>query len=283
MIGDNADAVQVAPLNVFPIQQIIFRYQINTAGNIRFQPKYVYLGDALLKPEPFAAGSLLYLRSMLPLKEDAIYPERQLFSFSSAPASLAADVRIAAEVSPILAESFAVPIMPLSRTGEVNWAAECWPRVRDLVPGGWTVIVSQEMHKEVERFKHHGPNCTHWKNFQFIRYAFVRVCRQRILVDQPPLTPPGPEELEVVGLKEFLGATAPEVDPAVVDRHLRDVAEELAALWCQAPRPPGRETVSMLPQADAADLLVDFLEDARKVKKRLCVAMKGKPRKRVPS
>jgi hypothetical protein len=63
------------------------------------------------------------------------------------------------------------------------------------------------------------------------------------------------------------------VDPAVVDRHLHVVAEEVAGFWYQAPLPPGIEPVSVLPQADAADLLLDFLEDARKVKKHLRVAM----------
>lgn len=40
------------------------------------------------------------------------------------------------------------------------------------------------------------------------------------MVDLPPLMPSGMEELEVVGLKEFLDAMAPEVDPAFVARCL---------------------------------------------------------------
>lgn len=115
-----------------------------------------------------------------------------------------------------------------------------------------------------------------------IRYAFIRACQQRIAVDLPPLTPPGPEELEMVGLKEFLGAIAPEVEPAVVDRSLHDVAEKLTARRNQGILPPGTEPVSVLSQAEAADMLLDFLEDARKVKKRLRVAMQEDPEGELP-
>ena len=47
----------------------------------------------------------------------------QLFSFSSAPASLAADVLTAAEVSPIFAENFTIPIWLPSHTSNANSAA----------------------------------------------------------------------------------------------------------------------------------------------------------------
>jgi hypothetical protein len=129
-----------------------------------------------------------------------------------------------------------------------------------------TVIMSLEIH-EAARFN----NSTCAYRSHFIRYAFVRACQQRIVVDLPPLTPPGPEELEVVRLKEFLDATAPEVDPAVIDRRLHDVAEALNARWYQGTLPPGIEPISVLSQAEAAAMLLDFL--ARKVKKRLRVAI----------
>jgi hypothetical protein len=233
MPSDIADAVQVAPLNVFPVQQMFVRYQI---GDGIFRYNYVHLGDALLKPERFAAGFLLYLHSLL-LSMDAGNEEAQLFSFSSAPSPLAADTLTAAEISPIPTKSFS----PRN-------AAKRWPR--DLVLGGWTVIVSQESHHQ-RRYP-----------FYFIRYAFVRACQQRILVDLPPLTPPGPEQLEVVGLKEFLDATAPEVDSTVVDRHLHTVAEHLVASahqGTQGTRFPGIEPVSVFSHAEATDILLRFL------------------------
>ncbi|KAE9365628.1 hypothetical protein N431DRAFT_431045 [Stipitochalara longipes BDJ] len=233
MPSDISDVVQVAPLDVFPVQQMFVRYQI---GDSIFKYKYVHLGDALLKPERFAAGFLLYLRSLVPSLDEG-NKEAQLFSFSSAPSSLAADTLTSAEVSTIPAESFS------SRK-----CAQCWPR--DLVRGGWTVIVSQESH-----YPRRG-------SFYSIRYAFVRACQQRIMVDLPPLTPPSPDQLQVVGLKEFLGFTASEVDPDVVDCRLHAVAEHLVACEHQGTpgtRFPGIEPVSVLSHAEAADILLRFL------------------------
>jgi hypothetical protein len=232
-IPKGPDTVQIAPLDVFPVQQILVRTNMSYGGD-EFLYKYIYLGDALLKPERFAAGLLLYLHSLVMYK-DAPH-QMQLFSFSSAPASIASDALTSAEVSPILAENFAVS----SR-----------PRVRDLVPGGWTVIVSQEEYK-APRYRSYAAH--------FIRYAFVRASQRRISVDLSPRTPPGPEELEVVGLKEFLGATAPEVDTAIVDRRLHNLAEKLAAGEYEGTLPPGTERLSALSQAEAANMLPGFFE-----------------------
>lgn len=252
------NAIQLAPLEVFPVQQIFVRSQPNPFGNIKFDHDYVYLGDGLLKPERFAAGFLLYLSTLMPSADDIFNSKAQLFSFSSAPASLAADPLSAALVSPILAENFALPIwLPPSN-------AKYWPRVRDLVPGGWTVIVSQEMHRSSGSY--------------YIRYAFIRPRQGSIEVDRPPLEPPSPEELEVVGLKEFLSVTAPEVDPVLIDRRLHDVVEKLASgrpYW--GPLPTDVEPLSVLSQEEAAGMLLEFLGDARELKKLLHEAMEENP------
>lgn len=252
-----ANAVQIAPLEVFPIQQMLIRQ----SGN-----KYIYLGDALLRPERFAAGFLLFLHSLVPSMDNFLNPKAQLFSFSSAPSSLTDDTLTTAEISPIPAESFAIS------------AAECWPLVRDLIPSGWTVIVSQEEHWDRAAAEFNRTHSVaHFPQRQtrayFIQYAFVRARNQRIVVDLPSLMPPGLEELEVVGLKEFLNITARKVDSAVVDCRLRDVAEALKSLPYQGILPPGTEPISVLSHAEAADMLLEFLEDARNVKKRLRAAM----------
>ncbi|KAI1773228.1 hypothetical protein F4818DRAFT_121087 [Hypoxylon cercidicola] len=257
-VSNSANAAQLAPLEVFPVQQILVRHQLNPSGNIKFDHDYVYLGDGLLKPEHFATGFLLYLSTLMPSDDDIFNSKAQLFSFSSGPASLAADPLSSARVSPILAENFALPIwLPHS-------SANYWPRMRDLVPGGWTVIVSQEMYRNSESY--------------YIRYAFIRPRHQRIMIDRLPRESPGQEELEVVGLKEFLSATAPEVDPVVIDRRLHEVAEKLASgrpYW--RPLPPDVEPLSVLNQAEAAGILLDFLQDAKALNKRLREAMKESP------
>ena len=273
LTSNTADAVQVAPLGVFPVQQMLVRHQIDLHGNIKFGYNYIHLGDALLKPERFATGFLLYLHSLIQSVGAISNKKAYLFSFSSAPASLTADPLTAAEVSPILAENFAI-------------AAEFSPMVRNLVPGGWTVNVSLEKHwdREAASFDNiHRASLVQRQDLsRFIRYAFVRACHQCIVVDLPLRTTPGPEELEVVGLKKFLAATAPEVDQAIVDQRLHNLAEELAGRSDQGILPPGIEPLSVLSQAEAANMLLDFLDDAKKMKKRLRVAMEENPEGEFP-
>lgn len=268
-----ANIVQVAPLNVFPVQQILARYAHLRTNKIDY--KGVYLGDALLKPERFAAGFLIYLHSLVQSWGTA-NAKAQLFSFSSAPASLAADPLTSAEVSPILAENFAILAQNFAIYAEriAMDNDKCWPRVRDLVPGGWTVVVSLDTHWDIEAARSRDPERHAMSHF--IRYAFVRARQQRIVVDPPPLTPPGQDELEVVGLKDFLNATAPEVDLAIIDRRLDDIAKGLVDRPYEGTLPLGIEPISVLSQADAAGILLGGLEDARKVKEHLRALMEEK-------
>ena len=279
--GIASNIVQLAPLNVFPVQQILVRY--HQYGENKFNYRGVYLGDALLKPERFAAGFLIYLHSLVP-SWGAANATAQLFSFSSAPASLAADPLASAEVSPILAENFAILAKNLAIDDDKCYIAiddgNCWPRVRDLVPGGWTVIVSLDTPLDIEAIQARDRK-RHAISY-FIQYAFVRARQQRIVVDPPPLTPPGQDELEVVGLKDFLNATAPEVDLAIIDRRLDDMAKKLVGGPYEGILPPGIEPISVLSQADAAGILLGGLEDARKVKERLRVLMEEKPEGKFP-
>ncbi|KAI1412125.1 hypothetical protein F5Y13DRAFT_47659 [Hypoxylon sp. FL1857] len=260
-VSKRANAVQLAPLEVFPVQQILVRHQINAYRHIKLDHDYVYLGDGLLKPERFAAGFLLYLSTLQPGPDDTFNSKAQLFSFSSAPASLAADPLSAAQVSPVLAESFALPIW-LPRHD-----ARYWPRVRELVPGGWTVIISQEIHRSSGSY--------------YIRYAFIRPRHQPIIIDDPPPEPLSLEGLEIVGLKEFLNITAPEVDPVLIDRRLHDVAEKLASgIQYWSPLPPDVEPLSVLNLEEAAEILPEFLKDAKELNNRLREAMKENPEER---
>lgn len=260
-------AVQVAPLDVYPVQQMLVQQQHGTGRPV--DRSLVYLGDALLKPERLATGLLLYLHSLLPSDGTAGDGEgrKGLFSFSSCPTSLAATAANAApEISPILAESFAVPFRSSSAPG-----GALWPRMRDLVPGGWTVVVSFEVHWDRRSPSHR------------IRYAFVQARHGRIAVDPPPSpTPPTPQplghrELKVVGLVQFLAITAPEVDPAVVEGCLRGLANELAGAQIGDVLPRGVDPLSVLSQPEAADILRGFLDESRRVNRRLRLAMEEDP------
>ncbi|KAJ8120806.1 hypothetical protein ONZ43_g2582 [Nemania bipapillata] len=256
------DAAQLAPLAVFPAQQILVRHQQFSRRGAEFSYDYIHLGDGLHKPEHFATGFLLWLSTLMPWPDQIFDSRAQLFSFSSSPASFASDLLSTAQISPILAENFALPIlMPDGNT-------VCSPRVRDLVPGGWTVVVSQEMCQ---------PNGISCSESYYIRYALIRPCHKRIMVDHPPPTAPGPEDLEVVGLKEFLSITAPNVDHVAIDRGLARVAKKLASGMYWEPLPSNVEPLSILTQAEAAGMLLEFLENARELKKGLRRAMKENP------
>lgn len=256
-----ADAVQVAPLDVFPVQHVLARRQRTWPheGKPEFTHDCIYLGDTLLKPERLASGLLLYFRSLI-LSDgfsDDGYGKGGLFSFSSCPTSLTEDALSAAEISPLPTENYALPLWKDSPHGQ--W--ERWARMRDLAHGGWNVLVSEETHtnREITRLamvngKSSSAHC--------IRYAFVRPRRGRIAVEAPQTRP---LELEAVGLQQFLAATAPEVDPAVVNRRLRDLADEMDTWPLEPPLPPGLERLSVLSQEEAADVLLGFLEEARSV------------------
>ncbi|OBT44925.1 hypothetical protein VE00_04767 [Pseudogymnoascus sp. WSF 3629] len=256
-----ANGVQVAPLDIFPVQQILILDQIyNTEDRI-----YVHLGDALLKPERLAAGFLIYLQSLLTSTDEYTIQPLNLFSFSSAPSFLDGDPETASEISPILAESFSVPEdMPRGKNNN-NPYRRRWAQMRDLDPDGWTVIVSLETHSSSRALR--GPYECHC-----IRYAFIRALQQRIVVDPPPLISPGPKELEVVGLKEFLDATGAEAAHDVIDRRIQKFGERIARNPYEGPLFL-KDRISVLSQEDAAKILVGFLEDAVEVRNILSAAM----------
>jgi hypothetical protein len=214
---------------------------------------------------------LLYLHSLLPSECTAGDGEgrKGLFSFSSCPSSLDADALAAPEISLIPAESFAVPFRSSSSRG-----GALWPRMRDLVPGGWTVLVSL-VSQWARRSGH----------FHRIRYAFVRPRHGRTIAVDPSRPPPTPQppdaavELEPVGLVQFLAITAPEVDLGVVERCLDGLVDELfAAAAVGGILPPGPDPLSVLSQAEAADMLRGFLDESMLVNRRLRLAMEEDPK-----
>ena len=137
--------------------------------------------------------------------------------------------------------------------------------MRDLDPKGWTVIVSLETHSSSRALR--GPSECHC-----IRYAFIRALKQRIVVDPPPLISPGPKELEVVGLKEFLDAMGAGVAHDVIDRRIQKFGERIARNPYEGPLFL-KDRISVLSQEDAAKILVGFLEDAVEVRNILGAAM----------
>ncbi|KAH7416904.1 hypothetical protein BKA64DRAFT_656487 [Cadophora sp. MPI-SDFR-AT-0126] len=257
----SASTIQTAPLSIFPIQQILISYQI-TRGT-PYKTASVYLGDSLLAPERFAAGFLTYLhssKSNFPVKED-FNSSARLFSFSSAPASLTSSSLSSVEISPIPAESFAI--------GDDNIPDDIRPKIRDLSPDGWTVLITSGKGWNPQASKQEAESsCGH------VRYAIIRPRKQTIEVENPPSTPLGRDELEVVGLKEFLTITAPDVDLEPVDRRLGEIAECCEPGYRQGVMPGSITPVHVLKHEGAAEMLLACLRDARDLNENLRRAMK---------
>lgn len=257
----SASTIQTAPLSIFPIQQILISYQI-TRGT-PYKTASVYLGDSLLTPERFAAGFLTYLhssKSNFPVKED-FNSSARLFSFSSAPASLTSSSLSSVEISPIPAESFAI--------GDDNIPDDIRPKIRDLSPDGWTVLITSGKGWNPKASKQEAESsCGH------VRYAIIRPRKQTIEVENPPSTPLGRDELEVVGLKEFLTITAPDVDLEPVDRRLGEIAECCEPGYRQGVMPGSITPVHVLKHEGAAEMLLACLRDARDLNENLRRAMK---------
>lgn len=168
-----------------------------------------------------------------------------------------------AEISPVPAESFAL------RDDKLPDAIS--PRIRDLELQGWSVLLTsgrgwdpKTSTAELRKYSDH------------IRYAMVRPRKQAIKVASPPSSRLSPDDLEVVGLKEFLAITAPHVNPELVDRRLRDVNEHLTRLAQRYTQPGLQESaklVDVLGHEEAADMLLACLKDARGLDDRLRTAM----------
>jgi hypothetical protein len=84
--------------------------------------------------------------------------------------------------------------------------------------------------------------------------------------------------VEVVGLKEFLQQTAPNIDPRLLNRPLEDAEQAIRdyGQW-ETKLPRRRKYLSMLKGNKARQMLKDFLEDAAFERENLRQAMKAKP------
>ena len=252
------------PFEIFPIQHMFIRQQSSPSPSSMFTKKHYYLGDGLLRAEAFAAGFLSWLR----------WQDWFLFAFAGGPPTLEDMSR--AEISPIPAENFTIPTYPATSDNRKSLQIECWPKIRDLVPGSWTVLVLQELYIDQEIAAHNRRMFDYQPvEARYIKYAFIR---PRLTIEIHNLPEHlGPEELEVGGLKEFLTAAAPEVDSTLVDRRLEEAREYLAGIPQQARLGPGLEWLSVLDHDEAYAILSNFLRNAPKAEGDLRVAMREIP------
>ena len=286
------------PITVYPVLHLFTRHQAQPGSSVHhpdptsFWPNHLYLGDALLRPERFAAGFLLYLRSLLTCTHNMGGRCGSLFSFACAPPGLGSDHRKTGrrvEIGPIPAENFAIPLRPQvqwTTTDEEKGKRECWPAVRELVQGSWSVVVERRVWIDVGNKGEAGRGVSWMPDLEAacVRYAFVRVTKVGgIKVGDGREREEGNREergiregqVEVTGLKGFLGATAPGVDSGLVDQRVDEFVREMEEWPGQGVLADGMEKLSVLGDEEAREMLGEFLVDAQRVKENLKLAMKA--------
>jgi hypothetical protein len=262
--------------SMFPVQHMFVQQRVNQS----FWPNYYYLGDTMLQPEQFAAGFLRYLRSLVPRSHN----KEQLYALVCGPPSLADIDQTRRVVSPLPAESFSIPVWPLGSTKYVSGPelVEVWPKVRDLEPQTWTVLVRTEkfVDTEADRRNPGVPFIYLAREATVVKYAFVRT-RVRIQVDQltfasdgRPLDHPGLDDLEVCTIGEFLSLTGATVDKDALNRRLQELVEYIAGIPRQPTLPSGWHHLSTMDHKDARAAMVDFLRDSVYMRRNLIKTMR---------
>jgi len=110
----------------------------------------------------------------------------------------------------------------------------------------------------------------------YVKYDFLRPCVM-IAIENPPVDL-GPKHLEVVGLKGFLKATAPDVDETLVDLRLQEVAYHIATGYHQASLGAGLEWLSIFDHQDACSMLREGLKDTMNNRENLRNSMRQNPK-----
>ncbi|KAK0667256.1 hypothetical protein QBC41DRAFT_324299 [Cercophora samala] len=260
------------PVDMFPVQHMFVRHQTYEPDQRRrFWPNYLPMGDLMLRPERFAAGFLQYILKSVRPGSIGVEASEKLFDFCSAPATLDRMYEDY-QISQVPLESSSVPLRPKTSRRE-EYVGDCWPLVRGIEPNSWTVLVSLH-HSRVTRDLESLSTRTH-HTANWARYAFVRM-KTRVEVTRPSVQLPPVDEIEVVGLKEFLGITSPGTDLELLDMRLEEL-EEKAAIPRQRPLPEGVKRLSVMEREEAVGILKDFLNNVEMVKKNLWAFMKENP------
>lgn len=213
------------PPPVFPIQQLVIApFEWPDVGIIRDVPLYyIQLADAFLTPSRFVNGVLTLLASMASKTEENVrawtMPTAAAHIFACSPAL---DRPSGVEIGVFPAETYTMAKIVYSR--QVKYFST---KMRDLLPGVWTVLVDTKRGLALPRLTGAPPPPPPQRSFQV---AFVRSKTKTIRADPTNPTSFRPKDLEVLGLDEFLRATAPEVDIACLDRRLEETEKALAEL-----------------------------------------------------
>jgi hypothetical protein len=200
------------PPPAYPIQQLVVTpYPYLTTHRSEQPPVCCFsLADAFITPGRFVSGLVRLLARHLshPGFEGKIYPLEWAWSAAHlfACAAPAPNNTRAIEIGPLSAE-----MTDIFASGETLDLKASFTKIRDLLPGAWTVVVNasqviQGRYGDVQNF---------------FQCGFVRPKNKAIQAEPKSAMSFGPDDLEVLDLAGFLRATAPDVDLDGVKRQLK--------------------------------------------------------------
>lgn len=235
-------------------------------------PQHYSLRDALLPPQRAATGFLAFLAALL--VDVAWWTRNDPLPFMACAAPNLAEMSFRddrrVEISALPAENNAIPTWPVRKGYQIE-DVECWPLVRKLVPGSWSVVVAVEKMCEESR-----------RGVKMLRYAFLRhrVALEIMDLEDVESFHIGAEEVDVVGgLGAFVRCAAPGVDAAIVQQKLQELETFISHARGQnaPPSSVGKWVREMEPE-EARELLTEFLYDAAEYGRRMLrIAMEERP------
>ncbi|KAJ4286646.1 hypothetical protein N0V88_007937 [Collariella sp. IMI 366227] len=191
-----------------PLLQMMVLYQTypyHTYGTENLPPLYYFhLADAFLTPTRFANGLVRILTSQLSIEDESVWSRAVAHHFTLASSNFSNPSAL--EINPLPAEIYTLAKRQFSRSD----FKQCSTKMRDLLPGAWTVLIDVGWTRKADR--EYPPRTRPFVKLpqNFFQVAFVRPREGVTIVADPDAAQSfGPDDIEVVDLEGFLGATAP--------------------------------------------------------------------------
>lgn len=246
------------PPSSFPVIQLVVHHDDHQRWREEPEFFYYYLGDGFLTPAQFVDGLMQLLANNVdsPMVREWNTSAAHCFSYNGL--TFDRDTNTAS-ITPLLAETYTAS----KKAYHSSAYSGCFTKMRDLVPGTWTVVVRFGELFRTERFQ-----C-----FNHFECAFIRPRDGTIKADPYNPTSFGPDDLEVLDLKGFLQATVPDADMLRVERQLNRLekrARYLLSLENGAIQSPTGPLFSHTPMDSqtASNLLKKAIDNLSEVHKR---------------
>jgi hypothetical protein len=204
-----------------PVQQLVvvhstWPYPTDLLPGPKPPPVYYFpVTDACLTPSRFIDGLLRVFARHLAFKTEGDWLASGAFCFASATPNLGDSCAV--DVGPLPAEIYTVASI-------VHYPGirDCFPKMRDLVPGAWTVLVNAELLRPQPPDRPI-PGSTVCQNF--FQCVFIRPKDKVIKADPEMAESFDADDLEVLDLDGFLRVAAPDVDIGHVNQRLEEIEE----------------------------------------------------------